>query len=96
MQGLQKIIKFSFMQTIVEPTLKDKIHFAISDIEDEKFLESIYNIVNDKKEQTVYIPEPDDKILAELNERRAKYLSGEEKAYTLEEFKVKFYQEHGI
>jgi hypothetical protein len=84
------------METIIEPTLKDKIHFAISDIEDEKFLESIYNIVNDKNKQNVHIPEPDDKILAELNERRAKYLSGEEKAYTLEEFKAKFYQEHGI
>ena len=30
------------METLVGITLKDKIHFAISDIEDEKFLESIY------------------------------------------------------
>ena len=84
------------METVVEPTLKDKIHFAISDIEDEKFLESIYNIVNDKNNQNIHISEPDDKMLNELNDRRAKYLSGEEKAYTLEEFKAKFYQEHGI
>ena len=84
------------MKTVVEPTLKDKIHFAISDIEDEKFLESIYNIVNDKNNQNIHISEPDDKMLNELNDRRAKYLSGEEKAYTLEEFKAKFYQEHGI
>ncbi len=84
------------METITEPTLKDKIHFAISDIEDEKFLESIYTILNDKNMQNRLVLEPDDKILVELNNRRAKYLSGEEKAFSLEEFKAKFYQEHGI
>jgi hypothetical protein len=36
------------METISEPTLKDKIHFAISDIDDEKFLEAIYYILTDK------------------------------------------------
>jgi hypothetical protein len=36
------------METAIEPTLKDKIHFAISDIEDEKFLEAIYYILADK------------------------------------------------
>jgi hypothetical protein len=36
------------METITEPTLKDKIHFAISDIEDENFLESIYYILTYK------------------------------------------------
>lgn len=83
-------------QKVAEISLKDKIHFAISDIEDEKFLESIYTILNDKNMQHGLIPEPDDKILNELNDRRAKYLSGEEKAYTLEDFKAKFYLEHGI
>ena len=83
------------MQTINEITLKDKIHFAISDIEDEKLLETIYSIIN-YSTKGITIFEYDDKILAELNERRAKYLSGEEKAYTLEEFKAKFYQKHGI
>ncbi|MCY7291067.1 MAG: hypothetical protein LH615_02685 [Ferruginibacter sp.] len=77
-------------------SLKDKIHFAISDIEDEKFLESILMIVTDKNKQNGLKLEPDDKILIELNDRRAKYLSGEEKAYSLEEFKAKFYLEHGI
>jgi hypothetical protein len=36
------------METVTEPTLKDKIHFAVSDIEDEKFLEAIYYILTDK------------------------------------------------
>ncbi len=44
MQELQKI-KFSFMENIAEPTLKEKIHFAISDIDDEKYLEAIYYIL---------------------------------------------------
>ena len=83
-------------QIITEITLKDKIHFAISDIEDEKFLESIYTILDDKNKKSGITLEPDDKILTELNNRRAKYLSGEEKAYSLEEFKSKFYHEHGI
>lgn len=83
-------------QTKADISLKDKIHFAISDIEDEKFLESIYTILNDKNMQNGLVLEPDKKILAELNNRRAKYLAGEEKAFSLEEFKARFYQEHGL
>jgi hypothetical protein len=36
------------MEITIEPTLKDKIHFAISDIEDEKFLEAIYYLLTEK------------------------------------------------
>lgn len=34
------------LEALAEPTLKDRIHFAISDIEDEKFLEAILVILN--------------------------------------------------
>jgi hypothetical protein len=93
MQELQKIIKFSFMQTLVEPTLKDKIHFAISDIEDEKFLESIYLILDDKKKRELGI---DDEHLALLKVREAKYLSGEKEAFTTEEVEAKIFAKYGF
>ena len=56
------------MDITTDPTLKDKIHFAISDIEDEKFLESIYTIFNYsnlQKEQ--FGDKPNDAILEEFN-----------------------------
>lgn len=83
------------METIVEPTLKDKIHFAISDIEDEKLLESIYTLINySTKEKEIF--ECTDEHLQLLKDREAKYLSGESKAYTVEEFKAKFFEKYGI
>ena len=36
------------MEPITQTTLKDKIHFAISDIEDENFLDAILVILTDK------------------------------------------------
>ena len=38
----------------------------------------------------------DDEILKMLKEREARYLSGEDKAYSLDEFKAKFEKEHGL
>ncbi len=38
----------------------------------------------------------DDEIVKMLKEREARYLSGEDKGYTLEEFKAKFEKEHGL
>jgi hypothetical protein len=84
------------METITELTLKDKIHFAISDIEDEKFLESIYTILNYKNKDKEEIEEPSDSFIAELNDRRTKYLSGEDKGLTLDEFKAKISDKYGF
>ncbi len=38
----------------------------------------------------------DDEVHKMLKEREATYLTGEDKAYTLEEFKAKFEKEHGL
>jgi predicted phosphoribosyltransferase len=85
------------METVTEITLKDKIHFAISDIEDEKLLETIYTILeysNLQKEQ--FEDAPNDKILEELNRRRERYLSGEDKGMTIEEYKAKIFAKYGF
>jgi hypothetical protein len=81
------------METVTEPTLKDKIHFAISDIEDEKFLESIYLILDDKKKRDLGI---DDEHLVLLKDREAKYLSGEKKVFTTEEVEAKIHAKYGF
>jgi hypothetical protein len=81
------------METVTKITLKDKIHFAISDIEDEKFLESIYLILDDKKKRDLGI---DDEHLALLKDREAKYLSGEKGAFTTEEVEAKIFAKYGF
>ncbi|MEO5944644.1 MAG: hypothetical protein ABIP30_11120 [Ferruginibacter sp.] len=63
---------------MAEISIKEKLHLAIAEIEDERLLE----IKNE--------------YLNMFNERHAKYLSGEEKAYTIEEFRVKSEKEHGL
>ncbi len=81
------------METAIEPTLKDKIHFAISDIEDEKFLESIYLILDDKKKRDLGI---DNEHLTLLKDREAKYLSGEKGAFTTKEVEAKIFAKYGF
>ena len=84
------------MQPIVaDITLKDKIHFAISDIEDEKILESIYTLINytnsQKENSTV-----DSKQLLVLKEREANYFAGKQKGFTPEEIDLKIKGKYGF
>jgi hypothetical protein len=60
---------------MAEISIKEKLHLAIAEIEDEKLLKSLYNILNYAERRDFEIP---DEHLNILNERRAKYLSGEE------------------
>ncbi len=80
-------------QANADASLKDKIHFAISDIEDEKFLESIYSILDDKKKRDLFI---DDQDLTSLKDREAKYLSGQNKTYTTKEVEAKIFAKYGF
>lgn len=82
-------------QTTVDISLKDKIHFAISDIEDEKLLESIYTLINYSTRGEAVI-EGSDEQLMRLKDREAKYLSGEYKAYTIEEVDAKIFAKYGF
>lgn len=81
--------------TVADITLKDKIHFAISDIEDEKILESIYTLINDtnsqKENSTV-----DNEQLSILKEREANYLAGQQKGFTPEEIDLKIKGKYGF
>ena len=81
--------------TVADITLKDKIHFAISDIEDEKILESIYTLINytnsQKENSTV-----DNEQLSILKEREANYLAGQQKGFTPEEIDLKIKGKYGF
>ena len=81
--------------TVADITLKDKIHFAISDIEDEKILESIYTLINDtnsqKENSTV-----ENEQLSILKEREANYLAGQQKGFTPEEIDLKIQGKYGF
>ena len=81
--------------TVADITLKDKIHFAISDIEDEKILESIYTLINDtnsqKENSTV-----ENEQLSILKEREANYLAGQQKGFTPEEIDSKIQGKYGF
>ena len=81
--------------TTADITLKDKIHFAISDIEDEKILESIYTLINytnsQKENSTV-----DNEQLSILKEREVNYLAGQQKGFTPEGIDLKIKGKYGF
>ena len=81
--------------TVADITLKDKIHFAISDIEDEKILESIYTLINytnSHKENSIV----DNEQLLLLKEREANYIAGKQKGFTSEEIDLKIKGKYGF
>ena len=82
-------------QSAADISLKDKIHFAISDIEDEKLLESIYTLINYSTTQKEKI-NIEEKHLSILHDREAKYLSKEKKAFTSEEVETKIFTKYGF
>ncbi len=71
---------------MTKAALKKEIAKAVSKIEDEKFLEAIYTIIQNSKVKTYSIPEEE---LMILNDRRTKYISGKAKTFTPEEVKKK-------
>ena len=81
------------MYIMPEISIKDKLRFAIADINDERLLESIYNILTYAEKRDLDVP---DDHLNVLKERESKYLAGEDKGLTTEEFKAKFSKENGV
>jgi Mg2+ and Co2+ transporter CorA len=71
---------------MTKAALKKEITRAVSKIDDEKFLEAIYTIIQNSTVKSYSIPEEE---LMILNDRRAKYLSGKSKTFTPEEVKKK-------
>ena len=81
--------------TVADITLKDKIHFAISDIEDEKILESIYTLINYTNSQKENSTVDNEQFLI-LKEREANYLAGQQKGFTPEEIDLKIKGKYGF
>ena len=67
--------------------LKKEINKAISNLDDEQFLQAIYTILNDRlnKEEYVFGKEEKD----ELDTRKANYKLGKTKVYTVAEVRKK-------
>ena len=71
---------------MTKAALIKEITKAVSKIDDEKFLEAIYTIIQNSTVKSYSISEEEFMI---LNDRRAKYLSGKSKTFTPEEVKKK-------
>jgi hypothetical protein len=71
---------------MTKAALIKEITKAVSKIDDEKFLEAIYTIIQNSTVKSYSISEEE---LMILNDRRAKYLSGKSKTFTPEEVKKK-------
>lgn len=74
--------------------IKEQLHLAIDSIEDEEFLEALLTITSSQKQEHDY-PLTEDQIQI-LEERHERYLKGEEKTSTLEEFKEKMGKKYGF
>ena len=81
--------------TTADITLKDKIHFAISDIEDEKILESIYTLINYSNLQQENSAVNNEQ-LSILKEREANYLAETQKGYNSDEIDSKIKGKYGF
>jgi hypothetical protein len=79
-----------------EISIKELLHKAIDESEDEKLLEAVYTILSSNKKDIDISIEVTDEQWMMLKEREEKYLSGSEQAYSFEDFKKKFSDEHGI
>jgi putative addiction module component (TIGR02574 family) len=76
-------------------TIKEELHQRIEAIENDKVLEAVYILLdNAKNEAEDYILSEAD--IKELERRDAAYLSGENKGYTLDEFKVRIKEKYGF
>jgi hypothetical protein len=77
-------------------SIKELLHKAIDESENEKLLEAVYTILSSQKVDSDLVFEVSEDQLNMLKEREEKYLSGSQKTYSLENFKRKFSDEHGL
>lgn len=79
-----------------EASIKELLHEAIGNIEDENLLLAVYTILSSAKKDSDYQSEVSDERLAMLKERETRYLKGEEKVHTLEQVKDKIAAKYGF
>ena len=79
-----------------EASIKELLHEAIGNIEDENLLLAVYTILSSAKKDSDYQFEVSDERLAMLKERETRYLKGEEKVHTLEQVKDKIAAKYGF
>lgn len=74
--------------------IKEQLHHTIDSIEDEKLLEAVLIILTSQSESHNY-PLTEEQIQV-LEERHERFINGEEKTSTLEEFKEKMRKKYGF
>ena len=75
--------------------IKTELHQRIDAMDNDKVLEAVYTLLeNSKNEAEDY--ELSDADLKELEKREADYLSGNNKGYSLDEFKAMIKEKYGF
>lgn len=74
--------------------LKKQLHKAIEETDDERFLEALLTIATVQQNESEY--DLSDEQIRLLEERHERYLRGEEKVISLEEFKASMKAKYGI
>jgi hypothetical protein len=91
---LNTLIKFEQTNYMSVSKLKEQLHHAIDSIEDEEFLNAVLTILTSRG-FTSY-DELEEKQLRIVKEREEKYMRGETKTLSLEEFKSKLKHKYGL
>jgi len=73
--------------------IKEQLHLVIDSIDDWEFLEALLTIASQKQPQDYTLTEEQIQI---LEERHEKFLKGEVKTITLEEFKEEIRKKYGF
>jgi FixJ family two-component response regulator len=79
----------------ISSTLKEKLHHAISDIEDEKLLEALYTLLSKPGLQTTSFTATDEQLNTVM-ERDALYEAGKMPTLSLAELDKEIKQQHGF
>lgn len=74
--------------------LKERLHKAIEETDDERFLEALLTIATVQQNESDY--DLSDEQIRLLEERHERYLRGEEKEISLDEFKASMKAKYGI
>lgn len=74
--------------------IKEQLHHTIDSISDEKLLEAVLTILTSQSQTHDYLLTEEQVQI--LEERHQRFLKGEEKTSTLEEFKEKMRKKYGF
>lgn len=76
--------------------LRNKIVDKLNTVEDSSMLEYVLNFIENFEKNDTLSNQLSEKQLDELDERREKYLKGEEKSYSWQEIKQELINKHGL